>query len=382
MHFLRCSNIFILSMMFLFSWSNLTGQITLIVEELPGKIPSTNDVYVSGDFEGWSGGQESYKLDFKNGYYKISIPKFKETIHFKFTQGSWASVELDKDGKQLDNRSYTFTEQADTLRVKIFGWADLSPMKSTASENVHLLADNFDMSPLNKKRRVWIYLPDSYHNSKKKYPVLYMHDGQNLFDESIAFGGEWEVDETLDAFSRSDKLELIIVGIDNGGSARIDEYTPWEIKDYPSKQQGDAYVQFIVKNLKPHIDQNYRTLRDRINTGIMGSSLGGLISFYAALQYAETFGKAAVFSPSFEIVNKSDDFAKKHSDIQESKLYFMAGKNESEKMVARMQETIHLMISEGFPAKNIQSKVVNEGQHNEKLWREEFGAAVTWLFKK
>ena len=381
MHCFKLSNIFVLLMMFLLSWNQLIGQITLIVEEIPAKTPSTDGIYISGDFEGWSGGQEAYKLTFIDDDYVISIPKVKETIQFKFTRGSWDTVELDKDGKQLDNRDFTFSEKGDTLRVKISRWADLSPINSTASVNVHLLADDFDMSPLNKKRRIWIYLPESYHKGIKKYPVVYMHDGQNLFDQSIAYGGEWEVDESLDNFIGTDKPELIIVGIDNGGVERIDEYSPWEIANYPSKQEGDKYIQFIKTNLKPFIDTNYRTLDKRENTAIMGSSLGGLISYYAALQYPETFGKAGVFSPSFEIAKMSSDFTKDHSNLKQTRIYFVVGDKESKQMEDKMLETIELMTYAGFPEKNIRSKVVKEGEHNEKLWRNEFTEAIEWLFE-
>lgn len=380
MHCFKLSNMFVLSMMFLLSWNQLTGQITLIVEDLPTKMPSTDGIYVSGDFEGWSGGQEAYKLTFIDGVYMISIPKAKETIFFKFTRGSWDSVELGKDGNQLENRRFTFSENSDTLRVKISQWADLSPVKSSATENVHLLSDQFDMSPLDKKRRVWIYLPETYHNSTKKYPVVYMHDGQNLFDHSIAYSGEWEVDESMDGFSETGKLELIIVGIDNGGAERINEYTPWEIINYQSKQEGDKYIQFIKKNLKPFIDNSYRTLDKRENTAIMGSSLGGLISYYAALRYPETFGNAGVFSPSFEVAKMSSDFVKDHSNLKDTRMYFMAGDKESEQMENNMLETIESMIDAGFPEKNIKSMIVKEGEHNEKLWREQFPAAIKWLF--
>lgn len=370
---------------FLFIWLlcgvKMTGQVTLIVEGLPKNTPSDDGVYVSGDFEGWTGGQDAFKLTYDQGKHRIILPKSEKTIHFKFTRGTWDSVELNHDGNQLENRSFSFTKKIDTLKVTIAQWADLTPKKSTASASVHLLDDSFGMAPLDKNRRVWIYLPKSYDSSSKNYPVAYMHDGQNLFDQSLSYSGEWEVDETLDRLQNADKLELIIVGIDNAGSERIDEYTPWEIAQYPSKQQGDAYIRFIKENLKPFIDKNYRTQSNREQTAIMGSSLGGLISFYAFLQYPETFGKAGVFSPSFEMVKKSLDFAKDHGNLKDSKIYFMAGDKESEQMVAKMNQTIQQMKDAGFTETNVISKVVKEGEHHEKLWREEFESAILWLFE-
>ena len=370
---------------FLLSWFlsciTLTAQTTLIVEGIPDNTPPNDEIYISGDFEGWTGGQDAYRLEQVGENYAITFTKSEETIHFKFTKGSWDSVELDNDSQELDNRNLTLSNENDTVRVAIAKWADYSSKISTASANVHLLAEAFDMSPLDKKRRVWIYLPKSYHTSAKKYPVVYMQDGQNLFDQILSYSGEWEVDETLDKLGDNKELELIIVGIDHGDAERIDEYSPWEITDYPSKLQGDAYVQFIVKTLKPFVDKNYRTLNNRNNTGIMGSSLGGLISYYAALQYPETFGKAGVFSPSFEIVKMSSDFARDHSNISSTKIYFMAGDRESGHMVDEMGNMILIMTSSGFPEKNIKSEVVKEGEHNEQLWREQFEAAIKWLFE-
>ena len=122
-----------------------------------------------------------------------------------------------------------------------------------------------------------------------------MHDGQNLFDEATSYNGEWQVDETMEALSQAG-YPAIVVGIPNLGARRIEEYNP-----FPDPQhggQGQAYVAFIVETLKPLIDQQFRTLPDRLHTGIMGSSMGGLISLYAFFQHREVFGFAGVMSPS------------------------------------------------------------------------------------
>lgn len=374
------SNIYVSLFLCLFSWITLKGQTTLIVEGLPENTPAKDGIYISGDFEGWTGGQDAYRLKQYNGQYAITLYQSEETIHFKFTRGSWDSVEVDSDGKQLDNRNLSVSKEKDTIRITIAKWANHGPKISTASSNVHLLAEALDMSPLDKKRKVWIYLPESYHTSAKNYPVMYMHDAQNLFDQALSYSGEWEVDETLDKLAKTTNLEMIIIGIDHGGTERIDEYSPWEIPNYPSKQQGDTYVQFIVKTLKPFVDKNYRTLHNREHTAIMGSSLGGLISYYAALEYPETFGKAGVFSPSFEVVKMSADFTRDHSNIGSSKIYFMAGDGESELMVDGIFKLIQIMKNSGFPEKNINYTIVKGGEHNEKLWREQFEPAIKWLF--
>lgn len=125
--------------------------------------------------------------------------------------------------------------------------------QSTASASVSHF--EMDAPELGGSRRVWVYLPQGYLSEKtKKYPVLYMHDGQNLFDNSTAFAGEWNVDETLDSL----KLPLIVVGIDNGGEKRIDELTPYRHEKYGGGK-ADVYLDFIVNKVKPKIEASYRT---------------------------------------------------------------------------------------------------------------------------
>lgn len=371
---------FVYAGIFLLSSLAISAQVTLIIDELPPNTDLSDSIYVSGDFEGWTGGQETYRMTVHKGKHCITLPKTKESISFKLTRGSWESVEVAKDDRQIDNRHIEFYEKMDTLRIKIGNWADYVPKISTANEQVHLLSEDFDMSPLEKKRRVWIYLPKNYKMSSKNYPVIYMHDGQNLFDQSLSYNGEWEVDETLDQLFEEIGLELIVVGIEHGGTERIDEYAPWEVIGYTSSQQGELYIRFIKENLKPFVDSNYRTDSGQSQTGIMGSSLGGLMSFYAALKYPDTFGKAGVFSPSFESVRISDIFIEQHSKIQDVKMYFLAGNQESEQMVDLMHNAIELMTNSGFPKKNIKSEVIKGGEHNEMLWRTGFKEAVTWMF--
>lgn len=353
-----------------------------MIDDIPENTPSNDTIFISGNFEGWTGGQDSYKLKFTEGKYVYTFTEFEDKpIEFKFTRGSWATVEVDNEGLQTENRTYSFAHKNDTVYLSISQWHDSSPEKTTASKNVHILSENYDMSPLNKKRRIWIYLPEEYEKSNRKFPVLYMHDGQNLFDKSLSFSGEWGVDETLDKLQDSLGLELIVVAIENGGQERIDEYSPWNLKNYPTKVLGDQYVKFITENLKPFVDREYRTLRDAPNTGIMGSSLGGLISFYAAIEYPGVFGKAGVFSPSFPLVDDEIAISQNDPELQKLKMYFMSGGREGHDVVNQMTRTSEKMIRSGLPEKNIRVLVNPDGQHNEKLWNTEFESAVIWLFK-
>jgi predicted alpha/beta superfamily hydrolase len=139
------------------------------------------------------------------------------------------------------------------------------------------------------------------------YSVFYLHDGQNLFDGATSFipGQEWRVDETAQALINGRKIEpLIIVGINNAGKDRINEYTPAEDSKYKMGGRADLYGRMLVEELKPFIDSHYRTTKNAEHTGLGGSSLGGLVSIYLALKYPKVFGRAAVVSPSVWFANK------------------------------------------------------------------------------
>jgi predicted alpha/beta superfamily hydrolase len=150
---------------------------------------------------------------------------------------------------------------------------------------------------LRNRRALYVYLPPSYAASERRYPVLYMQDGQNLFDEALSYAGEWQVDETMETLSRVG-IEAIVVGIPNAGVDRIDEYSPFRDRRLRRGGRGDWYVAFVANMVKPLIDRDFRTLPEREHTGILGSSMGGLISLYAFFCRPEVFGFAGIMSPS------------------------------------------------------------------------------------
>tara|TARA_R110002124_G_scaffold734_5_gene3521 strand:- start:3916 stop:4527 length:612 start_codon:yes stop_codon:yes gene_type:complete len=201
-----------------------------------------------------------------------------------------------------------------------------------------------------------------------------MHDAQNLFDAKTSYAGEWNVDEKLDSIN----AQLIVIGIEHGNEKRMEELTPFKNEKYGGGN-ADAYLEFIVKTLKPQIDQKYRTKIKKKNTLIMGSSLGGLVSFYAILKYPKVFGKAGVFSPSFWFSDKIYDVAENTKKIK-SKIYFMCGDNESEDMVSDLNKMEYLINTKRCYCLNLnQKRIISGGQHNEKLWRDGFTKAILWL---
>lgn len=148
-------------------------------------------------------------------------------------------------------------------------------------------------------RDILVHLPPGAVDSGQRYPVLYMHDGQNLFDAATSFAGEWQVDETLERLA-DEGLELIVVGIPNAGELRPDEYTPFAWRDGPREGGGlaTAYLRFVVDRVKPAVDAAFPTRREREATGVLGSSLGGTVSLWAAVEFGSTFGIVGAMSPS------------------------------------------------------------------------------------
>jgi predicted alpha/beta superfamily hydrolase len=255
-----------------------------------------------------------------------------------------------------------------------------NPVKraSTALPNVHVLPP-LAMPGLDRERTLRIYLPPSYERSKRHFPVLYMHDGQNLFDAATSFLGEWEVDETLNELARTRGLELIVVGIDNGADKRMTELDPWDNAEH-GKGEGREYLKFIVDVVKPYVDQHFRTKPGRANTAMMGSSLGGLISHFAMFEYPQVFGKVGIFSPAYWYAPPVFDYTAAHTLPAGTKVYFYAGGKEDEHMVDNMQRAVALIRQRHFPEKHLAVHVVAPAEHNEAAWRAEFARAVAWLF--
>ncbi len=249
-----------------------------------------------------------------------------------------------------------------------------SMAQSSSSPQVEIIT--IEAPQIDTLRNIRIYLPAEYGTSKVRYPVLYMHDAQNLFDTITAFSGEWRIDEFLDS-QKGEKI--IVVGIDHGNEKRIAELTPFANEKYGGGE-GAEYVDFLVNTLKPHIDSTYQTLTEAENTAIAGSSLGGLISFYAVLQHPEVFGKAGIFSPSFWFSDKIFEFAKASKLPKTTRFYFVGGTAESESMIPQLLEIKQILLKLGLPENNLQLKTVQDGEHNEDFWSREFPESFQWLF--
>jgi predicted alpha/beta superfamily hydrolase len=252
---------------------------------------------------------------------------------------------------------------------------------------------NFHSNFLPADRDVIVYLPPGYvTDTQKRYPVLYMQDGQNLFDGATSFiqGNEWRMDETAQGLIQSGAIEpLIIVGVYNTRD-RTDEYTP--ARDPKHKQGGkaDLYGRLLVEEIKPLIDANYRTLKDAQNTGLGGSSLGGLVSLYLGLKYPQVFGKLAVVSPSVWFADRiivRDVLTLKTKP--RLRLWVDIGTSEGQDELDSIQTADDArllrdaLLAKGWKAASDLSYTEIPGaQHNEPAWAQRVEPILKYLFQK
>lgn len=249
------------------------------------------------------------------------------------------------------------------------------------------------ITPFDRVRTVRIYTPNDYETTDKRYPVLYMHDGQNCFDDADAsYNMSWRVGEYLDASKR----DLIVVAIDSApGEKRLDEYGPWENpyigesllgQDIVLGGEGSAYIEYIAQELKPKIDADYRTLPEE--TAMIGSSMGGLISVYAAAVYPEIFKRIGSLSSAFWFnQTELEQFIEANDLKGVERMYLDVGEKEVEEpmengptneMYRESSERIYNLLID--KVEHIRFEVIEEGVHNELAWRERFPMVISYLF--
>ena len=245
---------------------------------------------------------------------------------------------------------------------------------------IDVIDDNYTIPQLGTSRRITALLPHNYHNSDRHYPVLYLHDGQNLFNEESRFGN-WAIDKRLARLAADGLDDIIIISIDHGHRDRIKEYNPYVLSRF-RKAKGRKYVRFIVETLKSQVDKTYRTKPEREYTGIGGSSMGGLISMWAGLTWSEVFSKLMVFSPSFWISPLINYNSFTFTPAGPMDVYFYAGEKESKLMIPQLKKVKSILTKRSTAKAPIKTRfsIHPEGEHHEHYWGEEFPEAVKWLY--
>lgn len=337
-------------------------------------------IYLAGNFNDWITRDDRFKMKKTSpGQYELCLgPEvpLPSVLEYKYHRGSWEEVELDEFGNEILNRQAA-AEEGKTR--------DLVPRWKTAAyvreflPKIRVISETFEIPQLIKTRRIAALLPYDYDENKKRYPVLYLQDGQNLFDDYAPFGS-WGVDKQLSIMAEYGTHEVIIIAIDHAEKERIAEFTP-SYRTRLGVGQGKKYVSFLADTLKPYVDSHFRTLPGREHTGIGGSSMGGLISIYAGLMYPGIYSKLMIFSPSLWVAPNIHFHAIRFNEIAPTQVYLYGGGAEGANVVPNIQKLKAALESQGYGRQmEFELAIDPQGEHNEKRWGEEFPRAVQWLF--
>lgn len=277
-------------------------------------------------------------------------------------------------------------------------WQQYQSQPNTVVGDLRVWHDAYSPQ-LDNRRDIFVWLPLTYASTDRRYPVIYMHDAQNLFDRYTSYSGEWEVDETMTALS-AEGMDAIIVALSNTKEERGREYCPYPFVSFGGMNiagKGDAYVRFISETVKPVIDTTFRTRPEVAATGIAGSSMGGLISLYAALAYPEVFGMCGAFSTAYWFGDNALLKTAREKHACPGRVYLDVGTREGETIEAWLgleSEAAHhayvqgvrdlrdaLIAGGGVPGKNLMYVEEEGAMHREAAWAARFPAAMRFLLK-
>ena len=339
-------------------------------------------VYLTGNFNDWKAQDETYKMrKIGDGVYHYTFEENVELptpIQYKYVKGTWRDVEMDQFGCDVHHRTIDGTGR--TVKDKVPRWK-----KEGTAHNpkylpqIELVTTGEDIPQLRRKRKIQVVLPHNYHQTNKHYPVIYLQDAQNLFDEKAPFGN-WAIDKTLSVLAEKNQKEVIVVANDHAGEERLKDFNP--VLSEENDKEGIKYIKLVAKYLKPYIDERYRTLPSREHTAIGGSSLAGLISLYAILNRSDVFGKALIFSPSLWIAPAAYLDATTFLPQDATRIYLYGGGKESDYMLNNINRLKESFEWQRENAENLQVLLSTdpEGHHNEERWGKEFPRAIDWLF--
>lgn len=374
--FLLCFSILILLVITFCTQNSVKININVIAEGLP----EGTKIYLTGNDDQLGNWQpDSVELNaIEKGKWSGSFSfEKRKKLEFKITRGSWENEALNNDGSIPGNYVVDLLNDT-TIEIRINLWADQVERKIegqiTGTVKYHR---NFQGEGI-KPRDIIVWLPPGYESdSTKNYPVLYMHDGQNIIDpHTSSFQVDWQIDEAADSLICKKLIEpVIIVGIYNT-SDRNEEYSDGET--------GISYMKFIVDSLKPFIDRNYRTKPDRINTANGGGSLGGLISFLLMWEYSEIFSKAICFSPAFKIDNYDciDNIKSYDGKLKQFQLFINNCDNEIDSSLQPgVDEMLKVLKQQGYiEGDNFYFLKSKNSLHSERDWAKNIWRALIFMF--
>ncbi len=339
-------------------------------------------VYLSGNFNQWITQDKKYLMQQTAlGKYTFTFPPefiYPSELIYKFTKGDWSEVEIDKSENKTPNRHCR--KKSGIQKEHVPKWRqNWLPYRPSQLPQVHLISEEFEIPQLKKTRKVWALLPHDYNTSEEHYPVLYLQDAQNLFNEKSPFGN-WQIDKKLAVMSDYGIGKIIIIAIEHAEKERVLEYNVG--KTLLGEGQGKQYIRFLTDTLKPFVDKNFRTKPEREFTGVGGSSMGGLVSLLSGLIYPEVYGKLMIFSPSLWVIPKIKFSFLDFFEPMHTKMYLYAGGKESATMVTHIEKFKKRLLKRDTLQEKMEILLsINEqGKHNETYWSDEFPKAIEWLF--
>ncbi|PYE52938.1 alpha/beta hydrolase [Deinococcus yavapaiensis] len=358
-----------------------TARVTFVLSSLPDGTPNDAEFWLRTNMLNWHPRLEGWRFERRGDRLVLEqdVP-MGQLLACKVTRGRGDTEEGDAFGHRSPPHRLVVTGDA-TLSIDVHGWQDAKKDGKPSTVSGHV--DSFTLSSpeLGMSRDVQVYLPPSYASGTRRYPVLYMHDGHNCFDEATSFmGQEWRVDETAETLAR-EGIEAIVVAV-AVGAERSHVYTPFKSRVNDFAPRADEYVAFLAETLKEHIDAVYRTLAGRASTGVAGSSFGGLVSLYGGLTRSDVYGFVGAFSPSLWVGDfELFDFVAR-SSASETRVYVDTGDHEGADVddaanVVRGTRVLAHLLSGRTKQTRL---VIGEGHwHDEAAWAARFPDMLRWF---
>lgn len=355
--------------------------------------PPRAALYLACNHNDWRTDDPAYAFRrVAEGLYRLKLELPLGTrLEYKVTRGTWRMVEVDDRGYEGENHRHTVIGEA-TLTWKVPHWKDQAsaPARARARSKRVRIVGPLPIPSLGRDRELAVYLPPGYGKEPgRRYPVLYLFDGQNLFDPATAFNQDWAVDVVADRLISAARVEpLIVVGVYNGEAHRLSEQSPWRDARFGANGEGHAYLRWLAQDVKSYIDAHYDTLSAPEHTGVGGSSMGGLTALYAAYRYPLVFGRAVVMSPAFwfaraQIFRHLAGLPKPEG----SKIYLDCGELETARVHPKRdfytmaRAMADLLVEQGFQeGKDLLWVSDPKGAHTEAAWGRRLGPALEFLF--
>ncbi len=377
----------------------------------PIDIDETSEINIAGTFNAWDPWDENstlVRVDARHFQIEITFElSFVQTaIEYKYVlllegqdDNGWTNVEGSLTGGEISNRQYVVKAGAQTVNDTVLSFKNNTGKTSVTRGTLHIVTLDMPQYTDGRQRKIRIWVPDGYdaQDTTKRYPVLYMHDGQNLFDSYTSFSGEWRVDETIGGLMDGGYSGTIVVGIDNSID-RLNELSPtWPRSTVGSpvitNPSGEKYAAFIVETVKPYVDSHFNTNPSRETTGIGGSSMGGVMSFFMSMTYPNVFSYAMLFSPAMQVYQdltsetfvEDKDFS--NPDLLPRLYIYSGGTVAAPGTIATGESTItpyvaiirDALLDQGYPSEKIMTHTDPSKGHNEAAWATYFPIAYEWL---